>query len=92
MGWTYDRVVLRRREVRQAERVPEHNVRVVQAGGGVRGDPGREALGGLAGGLGHVAARRVDLVVVVYVRTHDGQLGEGQVWVYRVGVVWAYIS
>lgn len=46
--------------------MPEDDVGVVYlCGGWVGGNPGREALGGFAGGLGDVAASGVKLVVVV---------------------------
>lgn len=73
-GWIYshshrlsrhDGEVLGRREVRQPEGVPEHDVGVGDAGVWRGGDPRRQALRGLAGGLGHVAAGRVELVVRV---------------------------
>lgn len=73
-GWIYshshrlrrhDGKVLGRREVRQTEGVPEHDVGVVDAGVWRGGDPRRQALRGLAGGLGHVAAGGVELVVRV---------------------------
>jgi hypothetical protein len=51
--------------MRQPESVPQHDVFVVEVGGGVGGDPGWEALGGFAGGLRDVAAGGVELGVVV---------------------------
>ena len=51
--------------MREAESVPQHDVFVVEIGGGVGGDPGWEALGGFAGGLWDVAACGVELGVVV---------------------------
>ena len=61
----HHREVLGRGEVREAESVPQHDVFVVEIGGGVGGDPGWEALGGFAGGLWDVAACGVELGVVV---------------------------
>jgi hypothetical protein len=52
--------------VRDAEGVPENDVGVGDVCGGVRGDPGWDALGGLARGLWDVAAGGVDLGVVVW--------------------------
>jgi hypothetical protein len=68
----HNREVLRRREVRQSKGVPQHDVLVVEVCVGVRGDPGGDALGGLAGGLGDgwswpSSSGRVD-VLVVWVR------------------------
>jgi hypothetical protein len=62
----HNREVLRRREVRQSKGVPQHDVLVVEVCVGVRGDPGGDALGGLAGGLGDVAAGGVELAVFVW--------------------------
>ena len=42
------------------------NVRIVEVCVWVRGDPGGDALGGLAGGLGDVAAGGVELAVFVW--------------------------
>ena len=64
LAW-HHREVLGRGEVREAESVPQHDVFVVEIGGGVGGDPGWEALGGFAGGLWDVAACGVELGVVV---------------------------
>lgn len=50
----------------QAEGVPEHDVFIVEVCGWVGGDPGWDALRGLAGGLGHVAAGGVELGIVVW--------------------------
>ena len=61
----HDRIVLGRGEMRDAERMPEDDVRVLNVFVGVLGDPFGQALGGLAGRLGHVAARGVELVVLV---------------------------
>lgn len=67
----HDGEVLWRGKVRQPKRVPEHDVRVVDGGGGVRGDPGGEVcvcgVGG-AGGLRDVTAGRMDLGVGVWWR------------------------
>jgi len=46
--------------------VPQHDVLVVEVCVWVCGDPGGDALGGLAGGLGDVAAGGVELVVFVW--------------------------
>lgn len=46
--------------------MPEHDVGVYDVFVGVRGDPFWEAEGGLAGGLGHVAAGGMELIVLVY--------------------------
>jgi hypothetical protein len=62
----HNRKILRRREMRQSESVPQHDVLVVKARVGVRGDPGGDALRGLAGGLGDVAAGGVELAVFVW--------------------------
>lgn len=59
--------------MRHAEGVPEDNVGVFDAFVAVRGDPGGQALRGLTGGLWDVAARGVDLVVVVYVVLESGK-------------------
>lgn len=61
----HDGEILRAGEVRDAERVPEHDVRVGNVLRRVLGDPGGDALGGLAGRLGHVASRGVELRVGV---------------------------
>jgi hypothetical protein len=53
--------------MRQSECVPQYDVFVVKVRVGVGGDPGWEALGGFAGGLGDVAAGGVELGVVVWV-------------------------
>ena len=45
--------------------MPQHHVFVVEVCGRVGCYPGGDALGGFAGGLGHVAAGRVELGVVV---------------------------
>ena len=62
----HDGEVLGRREMRQSEGVPQHDVFVVEVCVWVRGDPGGDALGGLAGGLGDVAAGGVELAVFVW--------------------------
>ena len=67
----HDGVVFRRGKVRDAEGVPQDNVFVVDALGGVRGDPGGEVgvCGvGLAARLRNVAAGRMQLVVGVCFR------------------------
>lgn len=51
--------------MRDAERVPEHDVGVVDAGVAVLFDPFWQAGGGDAGGLGDVSACGVQLVVFV---------------------------
>lgn len=51
--------------MRQSKGVPQHDVLVVKACVGVRGDPGGDALRGFAGGLGDVAAGGVELAVFV---------------------------
>lgn len=48
-----------------AERVPQDDVCIFDAFVAVRGDPGWQALCGVTGGLGHVSASGVDLVVAV---------------------------
>ena len=58
--------VLRRWEVCESEGVPQHDVLVVEVCVWVRGDPGGDALGGLAGGLGDVATGGVKLAVFVW--------------------------
>lgn len=63
----HDGVVLGGGEVGDAKGVPEHDVGVGDVFGGVGVDPLGEAHGGFAGGLGHVAAGGVDLVVGVCV-------------------------
>lgn len=62
----HDGEVLGAGEVGEAERVPEDDVGVLQVRGRVGRDPGWDALGGVAGGLRHVAACWVELGVVVY--------------------------
>ena len=62
----HDGEVLGRWEVRQPEGVPQHDVLVVEVCVWVRGDPGGDALGGLAGGLGDVATGGVKLAVFVW--------------------------
>ena len=62
----HDGEVLGRWEVRQSEGVPQHDVLIVEVCVWVRGDPGGDALGGLAGGLGDVAAGGVELAVFVW--------------------------
>jgi hypothetical protein len=52
--------------MRDAEGVPEYDIGVVEVFVWVGFDPGRDALGGFAGGLGDVAACWVELCVVVY--------------------------
>ena len=52
--------------MRQAKSVPQHDVLVVEVCVWVCGDPGGDALGGLAGGLGDVAAGGVELAVFVW--------------------------
>ena len=61
----HDGEILGSREVSQAKGVPEDNVFILNVLGGVGVDPQRQALGGLARGLGHVAAGRMNLVVRV---------------------------
>lgn len=61
----HDGEVFRRWEVREAESVPQHDIFVVEVRARVGGDPGWDALGGFAGGLGHVAPGGVELGVVV---------------------------
>jgi hypothetical protein len=66
--------------VRNAEGVPEDDVRVVEVFVGVGGDPGGDALGRFAGGLGDVATCGVELCVVVwrllaFTRQHGMLLG-----------------
>ena len=51
--------------MRQTESVPQHDVLVVEVCVRVRGDPGGDALGGFARGLGDVAAGGVELAVFV---------------------------
>lgn len=60
----HDGEVLGRGDVRHAEGVPEHDVRVLDRLGPVA-DPLGQAAGGLARGLGHVPARGPELVVMV---------------------------
>jgi hypothetical protein len=69
--------VFGRREMRQPEGVPQHDVCVVEVCGRVGCDPGWEALGGLAGGLGDVTAGGMELGVVVWGIVLVG--GEGMV-------------
>ena len=66
--------------MRDAEGVPEDDVGVNEVGGGVGFDPGGDALGGGAGGLRDVAARGVELCVVVW-----GVLVDGTLFVWCVG-------
>lgn len=61
----HDRVILRRREMRDAKGVPEDHVRVVELALRIGCDPGWDALRWLARGLRDVAAGWVDLVVGV---------------------------
>ena len=61
-------IILGRGKMRQAERVPEHDVGVVERFVWAGGDPGWDALRRLARGLRHVAAGGMDLVVVVWSR------------------------
>lgn len=63
----HDRVVFRRGEVRETESVPQHDVCVINGTARTSGfDPGGQTFRGFAGGLGHVAASWVDLVVVIW--------------------------
>ena len=61
----HDGVIFWRREVRDAESVPEHNVFVIDLLGGIGFDPLRQSHRRLSRGLGNVAASRVDLVIGV---------------------------
>lgn len=61
----HNRIVFRSWEVRDAERVPEDDIRVCNRFVGVRLNPRWETCGGLARGLRNVAASRMDLLVGV---------------------------
>lgn len=75
----HDGKVLRGGEMDDAKGVPEHDVSVDDALVRVGGNPLWEARRGVAGGLRHMAAGRVDLGVVVY----DGRKGKEKVLVSR---------
>lgn len=60
----HDGKVLGRRDVRHAEGVPQHNVRVLDGLAAVA-DPLRQTRGWIAGCLGHVAAGGPELIVGV---------------------------
>ncbi len=62
----HDGEVFWRREVRNAKGMPEDHVGVVDALVAVLLDPFGKPSGGVAGGLWHVPARRVDLIVVIW--------------------------
>lgn len=62
----HDGKVLRAGEVSEAKGMPEDDIGVFQVRGRVGCDPGWDALGGVAGGLRHVAACWVELGIVVF--------------------------
>lgn len=81
----HDREVLGRWEMCQSEGVPQHDILVVEVCVWVRGDPGGDALGGLAGGLGDVAAGGVELAVFVW------RVGVLVALIRRMASSWTYI-